>query len=423
MAIDNLEKLKSYFLKHGCTSLYIKPLAENDNSKNQIYFGSDFTAINIFPNLKLSAEKDIIKAALGFEWLTESGSIFTAPNTQLIFYPQYPEVRLSGFLRGCTNAPSSLLADRQKGRILFLGIKPDGKIIGYVIKHSNPIVRQLPDPRTLIQTGVFLLLPLSGKKDSRTLLLNALKQISDKGWINSVRLIPGGGIVPCNAPQCGGYTLEAQLGIVPNGISAPDYLGWEIKAHDKRQHIITLMTPEPDGGYYHTSGVIAFVKRYGYNDLSGIPDRMNFGGLHKVNERNTRTGLKLKLQGYNATNNTFRNSGSLNLISSGNNRTASWSFIHLMEIWNRKHALAAYIQSECRETPRRKYKYSNEIKLCYGTDFTKLLQALAAKSIYYDPGIKVEHVSTSPVAKNRSQFRIHTSNIDSIYFRTETVSL
>jgi hypothetical protein len=29
--------------------------------------------------------------------------------------------------------------------------------------------------------------------------------------------------------NCGGYTLEAELGATPNGYSEPDFMGWEIK--------------------------------------------------------------------------------------------------------------------------------------------------------------------------------------------------
>ena len=35
----NLAQLKARFLKVGARKLYAKPLAENDNSKNQVYFG------------------------------------------------------------------------------------------------------------------------------------------------------------------------------------------------------------------------------------------------------------------------------------------------------------------------------------------------------------------------------------------------
>jgi len=37
--------------------------------------------------------------------------------------------------------------------------------------------------------------------------------------------------VGCEAFQCGGYTLEAELGIIPNGKAEPDYLGYEVKQY------------------------------------------------------------------------------------------------------------------------------------------------------------------------------------------------
>ena len=59
----------------------------------------------------------------------------------------------------------------------------------------------------------------------------ALALIATKGWIDSKRLDRDGRILPCNAPNCGGLTLEAELGIRPNSVSGPDFLGWEVKQH------------------------------------------------------------------------------------------------------------------------------------------------------------------------------------------------
>lgn len=92
------------------------------------------------------------------------------------------------------------------------------------------------------------------------------------GWIDSKRLDRDGNILACNAPNCGGYTLEAELGIIPNGYSAPDFLGWEIKQFGVKKFtrinnaIITLMTPEPNGGIYKNEGIEYFLKHYGYAD-------------------------------------------------------------------------------------------------------------------------------------------------------------
>jgi hypothetical protein len=45
-----LADLQGLFADAGCDRLYAKPLAENDNSKNQVYFGPGFEALNLFPN-------------------------------------------------------------------------------------------------------------------------------------------------------------------------------------------------------------------------------------------------------------------------------------------------------------------------------------------------------------------------------------
>ena len=34
-----IPEVTALFVRAGCESLYAKPLAENDNSKNQVYFG------------------------------------------------------------------------------------------------------------------------------------------------------------------------------------------------------------------------------------------------------------------------------------------------------------------------------------------------------------------------------------------------
>ena len=50
-----------------------------------------------------------IKAAVSLSWLGDNGQLVPAPGAQLILYPAYPEVRLSGFLRGCSVAPSEAM--------------------------------------------------------------------------------------------------------------------------------------------------------------------------------------------------------------------------------------------------------------------------------------------------------------------------
>ena len=55
------------------------------------------------------------------------------------------------------------------------------------------------------------------------------------------------------------------------------------------------MTPEPTHGLYKSKGTEFFIRNYGYPDKLGRPDRMNFGGIHKVGEIHHTTKLELKL--------------------------------------------------------------------------------------------------------------------------------
>jgi len=99
--------------------------------------------------------------------------------------------------------------------------------------------------------------------------------------------------------------LEAELGIAKNSVAEPDFLGWEVKQHSVTNFTrpdsgtaITLMTPEPTSGFYKEQGVEAFVRKFGYPDKNGRPDRLNFGGIHRVGERQSSTGLQMQLVGY-----------------------------------------------------------------------------------------------------------------------------
>jgi len=133
---NSLTQLLHKYRKHGATRFFAKELAPNDNSKNQIYLAGDFSVLNVLPHSQIiedtskiaSSIRDRSKAQLDFYWANDS-SIIKAPNTKLILYPKYPEVRLSGFLLGCKGAPNKILTARAHGRILVLAVSPDKKII------------------------------------------------------------------------------------------------------------------------------------------------------------------------------------------------------------------------------------------------------------------------------------------------------
>ena len=124
----DLTKLKEIYINFGCSKIYAKILAGNDNSKNQVYLGGSFDILNIFPFTEITADdsgdwvRSRFKTTLIFHWILEDGQLSHAPHAQLILYPKYPEVRFSGFLKGCSSPPSDLMANRIESRGLFVGV-------------------------------------------------------------------------------------------------------------------------------------------------------------------------------------------------------------------------------------------------------------------------------------------------------------
>ncbi len=435
----NLTQLKTLFVQAGGVTLYAKPLAENDNSKNQVYFGPGFQALNLFPNAGIvpdsSKKNPIFKAKLHFGWLLPNGQVADAPGAQLILYPQYPEVRFSGFLMRCEVAPSELMARRIKGRILFIGVTADRRILGYVVGADSEIAAEFRALGLVLAKGVFgeLKLPrIPGVEDAKAKLLAQLKRIHDLGWIDSKQLHSNGTLKPCLAQNCGGFTLEAEFGIPKNSQSEPDYLGWEIKQHSVANFdrpasagAITLMTPEPNLGFYGQHGIIEFIRKFGYADTKGREDRLNFNGSHRIGEPHSKTGLTLISQGYDAATGKITDAnGCIALVTASGEMAAGWAFAGIFEHWSRKHNKAVYVPSQSRTEPQRQYSYGHKVRLAQGTDSLRLLDALGTGTVYYDPGMKLEAASSAkPVSKPRSQFRISSKNIGAIYEEVETVEL
>ncbi len=435
----NLKNLIKMYSDTGCTSVYVKTLAANDNSKNQVYMGGNFDALNIFPIAEIITDNEgdwkspRFKTKLNFYWLNDEGNLCYAPNAQFILYPEYPEVRFSGFLKGCKGAPSDLMATRAEHRLLFMGIHNSGKIVGYVTSPDGVLAKEFNAQKDIEVQGIFKVLQIQGnkiQKDTRLDLLTELRRIHELGWISSKRLNADMKILPCESSNCGGYTLEAELGISPNGYSEPDYLGWEVKQfkvknfEKYKNEVITLMTPEPTGGYYVEESVKAFIEKFGYTDKRGRENRMNFGGIHKSGIKHETTGLTMVLDGFDIASGKMLNpNGAITLLGKKDIVAASWSFSSLILHWTRKHSKACYVPALAETEPKRKYAYGNHVILGSGTDFNLFLKEMASGHIVYDPGIKMENVSTKPVIKRRSQFRIKSGYLPELYRKNEVVDV
>lgn len=424
---SGIADLMKRFTELGAERAFCKPLAENDNSKQQIYLGSSLEVVQMFPFREIEATENgkdsTYKAKLDFFWVGKDFSE-RAKGTQLILYPQYPEVRLSGFLRGCKRAPNESLRPTPKefrrfnngpdGRVLFLGITKNGETLAYVANADSPLAEEFRYKNAQGQyskENVFFNLPLLGR-DSKTILLERLAEIRNGGWQPSIRLSKTGEVLQYKARNGGGLTLEALLGIIPNSRSEPDFMGWEMKAYGSSR--ITLMTPEPDGGMYGAAGVKAFVRKF------GVPtgdDTLYFTGTHRVNNRNAKTGLTLTVRGFNPAKRLIEDvGGAVELLTDTGHCAAAWSFGDLMIGWNKKHAQAAYVPYESEKIAAPAYRYFSPALLGEGTDLTHYLAGLCEGQVIFDPGSKVMKASTAkPTVKARSQFRISVKHLEGLY--------
>lgn len=433
---ESLDSLLTCFNNLGATKIFCKFLAENDNSKQQIYLGNSFEVlrqlvfgeITSFPDLK----QPNFKASVPLLWVNATGSAQPAQRTQLILYPKYPEIRLSGFLIGCDLAPSALLQPIQRdqrkfnngpdGRVLFLAVNAFS-VFAYLAAAGSNVAKQLNvQPQRIAEKteGALREIIRGDFSNPRELLLVKLRALYAAGWRPSVKLDKHGQEKPYTARNGGGYTLEAFFGITPNGRSEPDFHGWELKTFAKDR--ITLMTPEPDCGFYRENGVSAFVRKYGH---SRPIDDLYFTGTHRVGALCLTSNQTLVLAGFDEVRGKITDiAGGIHLIDSTGALSAGWTFAGLIDQWCRKHAAAAYIQYESAKGSPNSYRYKSPVILGEESDFPMFLSALASGNIIYDPASKLAGVSTAkPKSKARSQFRISAKKLGLLYKKIEKISI
>ena len=427
-----IETLLSIFESHSCDQIFIKALAPNDNSKNQIYLApnpdqlrsiprADWNVHELTSRKPNASNKKILRANVPFNWLLPDGGIAPAPSSNLIFYPQYPEVRFSGFLKGsAVNASQWMQPQKQgrsDGRYLIWGVSPARGSFAYLAVPNSQISKALSlradqegfqaigDPKSGLTANGF-----NKRKDVRSEIIQTVAMIYDKNP-HAGSILKNGQVFPNTAPNAGGTTLESLFGIEPNGSAAPDYFGWELKGHSK--NVVTMLTPEPDGGFYKEVGATKFTRRYGYPDRRGRIGRLNFGGIHKVGALNPLTSLELKLFGHeDPEEGSFNIDGYLGLIDINGNIAASWSFTKLLNHWQTKHANTVFVGFK---RSGNSFHFAHEIYMGEGTSFSNLLRGFSNQAIYYDPGIKVEQREGKSRTKARSQFRVNKKNLAPLF--------
>lgn len=409
----DLESLKRYLSSMGISRFFFKQLSENDNSKNQVYLGGSFDVLQKFSfgsvSMKRGLKRPVYNAPMEFWWIDDNGNTARAPGAQLILYPKYPEVRLSGFLRGCPTAPSQYFKEvpesrrtgKQDGRVLVFA--PLGeRTYAYLAVPGSRLSAEL---QSVSYSGVF------GEIETQPgSTKDALIGLLRKAWMENphelVRMYPDGSIRPYTSRNAGGYTLEAFFGIKPNGLPVPDFKGWELKSLSG--NVATLMTPQPDGGIYHEIQNDEFVRKFGHVSADG---RLYFTGkytsIYPTNDR------FLFVKGFDSASGKITDEDGYVGLVQNDLLLASWSFPHLIGHWNSKHNQACYVRykkvGDC------KIEYDPEVLLCERTNAVMFLQAIANGFVYFDPACRV--------SKARNQFRTSFSKLFALYGVSERLDV
>jgi hypothetical protein len=445
MSVCSTKDLLGLFASRNVDVVYFKFLADKqDNDKNQIYLGSSIEgAANLFPSKinrrtpSLSKKKrhsnsgkPKIEAQLNFFWITDKNKHSHAPNTKIIDYFQYPEIRMSGFLSNCKDAPISLRRRHQADygkRVLCMGSNRLGETFGYVLnsKEHNflPQLQQLPQHDS-IKVFRYQITKIQEKflsKSPREKLLNELKSIVHAGWHPSIKLNNQGVCMPYEANNGGGYTLEALLDIKPNAEKAPDKYGFEIKSHKGDK--ISLMTPTADGGDEGKLSFVEFMKLHGWESKE-VKGKFVFTGPFR--ESVPKNNMVLFLHGLTNEKQWLSEEDIYVHIrkNSYSNDVSLWSLSKLLSSWEQKHAQAIYVERE--RNKFNQYKFKPKVYLCTGTSIWNLLFAIKDKVVDYDPA---HTIYPNGEKKVRPQWRISAAkskifhNLKSLYNKVEIIEL
>lgn len=433
MGIKSIAELQGLLRAQGVTTAYVKKLAaKQDNDKNQIYLGAGLDSVtNLFPaTISVRTPSDStakrgsragqpkMEAALLFAWLDADGNRHRAPGARIIDYFQYPEIRFSGFLKGCEGAPDALRRRNQAlygQRWLVLGSAPDGTVLGVLLtERDDPLARDFPALPDLPGSGVLMVLTVDEEagREPRDLINGEIGRIVSGGWHASV-IMKSTGIVPFRGAQGAGYTLEALLGVTANAEKAPDRHGFEVKSYSGSR--ISLMTPTPDRGYQGERTFREFMERFGQPAVNGDGSR-RFVGLFRAGGHSGKHGLSMRVAGYDVAEDRFTGRAEEIAVELFDPVTgdvaAGWSLERLANSWNRKHASALYIRSRKNPDPaggnHDEYRYLAPWLIGEGTDVWRLLRAIAGGYVFYDPA---DTIYPDGRAKVRSQWRVNAATL------------
>lgn len=440
-SFDSLSELTSVLLAAGADLALLKVLPKNANDKNQVYLASDFGVLYDLFDMTLAERGEShseTKGSVGagskipeatfnnFSWMKRDGSLVPAKRLKAIIYPQYPEARLSGFQTVDNTMPQSLSVAYTKlfpdaKRLLVLARLPKGRCIGIIcLDYGSAFEMELAALPGFERARACKRLTITQSNTNK--LAKRLATVLGRS-VRGCRLDSFGRTLPFSGTQVCGYTLEHELGIVPNSSSDGDLYGIELKTHTSVK--VTLFTPEPDGGLYFND-FVGFMKKYGYVDSDGD---LRLTGIHRAGVLCAKSGLTLRVR-------EFRGAGTARaafpydpstpltakldavdvaLVDGNGDAAAIWSLERLMNCWGAKHNEVVYIAASKTANPNKNefaagyehlVTFDTGVMWCRNTTAEQLLQAINDGIIFLDPAPKL-HATDSAKNKRRAQWRVN----------------
>ena len=442
--IENLDSLKGAMRDAGVDRLFFKILSKNNNDKQQIYIATDMSRIGFLPTEKTEATRSrsskknpkgsaIFRTNMPLYWLNPDCNLFPAPKTKLIYYPQYPEVRVSGFLDNCECAPTELLSitrrGGEQGRVLFLGVTRDRRVVGHVVAPESALANEIKEFKDIASHGCLKEILFREYIDSRKVLISELARIHRMGWLDPVKLTQDG-MVAYNKRNAIGYTLEAHLGVLPNGDAAADFLGWEVKSSTIQRHgknfsaKISIMTGSPTGGLIREIGWRNFVLRFGYRNEEKPPGRIDFNGMHVFGVRQGKTGMTLDIEGYK-NGQILDETGGIVIRNDEGEILLKWHFSKLIDHWKKKHSKVVFVPGVASRDKPKRFFFDRKVRMGIGADFKRVLESIEKGGVVYDSGLWVnpEGPTKKERGKERHQIRVIPSMISELYSKVEDVDV
>lgn len=439
-------EISHHFANLGCRTIIVKQLSAEDDSKHGIYLASAAPLTQLLPGVltargtsssgkKLRSEvgRTIFALDMSFAWVQGNGFESTAPFAKIIEYGQYPENRLSGFLKSCTHPPTCLSGPDQGRyglRALFIGISGQ-KVYGTVCTQLNS-PRVLHEIRNLkpwpVASALQVLRDEFELRNNGDRLLSQIERLIGVQYSPLVLKASDPEPVPTKwQQQSAGWTLEALLGIPRNSAREPDKLGYEIKAVGSNK--VSLITTEPDFGLRQELGLREFLERYGSISKRDSGKRV-FSGIHSFEKVSANSKSVLEVHGWPARassgNSEERPSIVLRQQDSGL-ILAGWSLEKLARSWAKKHSSAIYVEaSKTGVKGGEKASFGPLVLKAEGTSIDLFLEQVVLGNVFLDPGDSLK----GNKVKARTQWRVNGNmrttlprKLERLYFEFDEYTL